>query len=445
MIGAGTRTGPATRPASPTPTTRTTRTCSCSPTASPAVHADVPLGSHRRPGPRRGAELPARARRRRPVARLPRVHARAHEPAGHGRAGLRRAERGAGRGDRRGHGRLVRARLPGRATAARSLRAGRRERPGRDAWRATRWTAPPACARRRSTARWAQNDPPARAPAAAPAAGGYTYGDFAKIRGGAEAHDDGEIWAQTLWQLRERLIAVHGSALGITRAAHARDERACGSSPPNPSFLDMRNAILLADEQPGINGGDRALIWSVFAQPRDGLRGFHRRHRRRAPAPGLHRRRPAPATPVGSVAGTVRDLNTGAPLAGALVAFAGPRQRTGRGPVHAHGGQRQLPHRPGARRARGSFLTVARGRRLRPRRGMPNVAIAARRGRHAQLHAPAQLGAGLRRRRPCRSFTGPDFATLRLRPALGDRRHSRSGLEHALAQPARPARARRSW
>ena len=32
-------------------------------------------------------------------------------------SGLRRAERGAGRGDRRGHGRLVRARLPGRATA----------------------------------------------------------------------------------------------------------------------------------------------------------------------------------------------------------------------------------------------------------------------------------------------------------------------------------------
>ena len=27
----------------------------------------------------------------------------------------------------------------------------------------------------------------------------------------------------------------------------------------------MRNAILLADEQPGINGVDRTLIWEVFA------------------------------------------------------------------------------------------------------------------------------------------------------------------------------------
>ena len=42
-----------------------------------------------------------------------RVHARAQQPAGDRRAGLRRAQRGAGRGDRRGHRGLVRARLPG--------------------------------------------------------------------------------------------------------------------------------------------------------------------------------------------------------------------------------------------------------------------------------------------------------------------------------------------
>ncbi len=36
--------------------------------------------------------------------------------------------------------------------------------------------------------------------------GGYTYGDFAKVLGGAEEHADGEIWAQTLWELRQRLI-----------------------------------------------------------------------------------------------------------------------------------------------------------------------------------------------------------------------------------------------
>ena len=58
-----------------------------------------------------------------------------------------------------------------------------------------------------------------RTRAGAPAAGGYTYGDFAKIRGGAEVHDDGEIWAQTLWQLRRRLI--HGVRIGA-RASRAR-------------------------------------------------------------------------------------------------------------------------------------------------------------------------------------------------------------------------------
>ena len=77
------------------------------------AHADVPVGPDPRRRPRRAAELPAGPRRRRPVARLPRVHARAEQPAGHGRARLRRAERRPGGRDRRGDGRLVRPRLPG--------------------------------------------------------------------------------------------------------------------------------------------------------------------------------------------------------------------------------------------------------------------------------------------------------------------------------------------
>lgn len=36
--------------------------------------------------------------------------------------------------------------------------------------------------------------------------GGYTYGDYGKISSrGVEVHADGEIWAETLWQLRTAL------------------------------------------------------------------------------------------------------------------------------------------------------------------------------------------------------------------------------------------------
>ena len=35
--------------------------------------------------------------------------------------------------------------------------------------------------------------------------GGYTYGDFGRIRGGPEVHADGEIWGETLWDLRDAL------------------------------------------------------------------------------------------------------------------------------------------------------------------------------------------------------------------------------------------------
>ena len=35
--------------------------------------------------------------------------------------------------------------------------------------------------------------------------GGYTYADYGNVVGGPEVHADGEIWAQTLWDLRDRL------------------------------------------------------------------------------------------------------------------------------------------------------------------------------------------------------------------------------------------------
>jgi extracellular elastinolytic metalloproteinase len=92
--------------------------------------------------------------------------------------------------------------------------------------------------------------------------GGYTYGDFAKVFPlGWEPHADGEIWVETLWDLRAAMLAAHPSdGLTRTRAVVTDAMRLVGS---NPSFLDMRNGILTAASLRGY--GDGALIWRVFA------------------------------------------------------------------------------------------------------------------------------------------------------------------------------------
>ena len=66
-----------------------------------------------------------------------------------------------------------------------------------------------------------------------------------------QEHADGEIWAQTLWDLREALTPA------VARAVITDGLRL---APPEPSFLDMRNAILAASG----DATDEA-IWDVFA------------------------------------------------------------------------------------------------------------------------------------------------------------------------------------
>ncbi len=95
-------------------------------------------------------------------------------------------------------------------------------------------------------------------------AGGWDFGDMGAIGDygtvGAdrfsrfEVHDEGELWAETLWDLRKALGAT------VTRGLVTEAMRL---SPANPSFLDERDAILLADQ---VTGGTRnAQIWAVFA------------------------------------------------------------------------------------------------------------------------------------------------------------------------------------
>ena len=116
--------------------------------------------------------------------------------------------------------------------------------------------------------------------------GGYTYGDFGHVAGFPEVHRDGEIWAQTLWDLR--------TAVGRNVAQKLITE-GMRMSPPEPSFLDMRNAILAADA--GLGGVNRNADLAGVRRARDGLPGAHRGRRRHRADPGLQpaagARRPA--------------------------------------------------------------------------------------------------------------------------------------------------------
>ena len=143
--------------------------------------------------------------------------------------------------------------------------------------------------------------------------GGYTYGDFGRISvRGTEVHADGEIWGQTLWDLRAALGSKKAESL-VTRAMEL--------SPSNPSFLDERNSILQADLV--ASGGKlQKKIWQVFAKR--GMGYFA------AAADGDDTRPvedfsmpPAADTPRGTLTGTVTDQDTGAALAGLTVGFGG--------------------------------------------------------------------------------------------------------------------------
>ncbi|HEY2579059.1 MAG TPA: M36 family metallopeptidase [Streptosporangiaceae bacterium] len=89
------------------------------------------------------------------------------------------------------------------------------------------------------------------------------YGDLGYDIVGNEVHSDGEIWAATLWQLRQALIGKYGKAAGEKHAA-LLVTAALPDTPPSPSMLDACDGILTAD-QDLYHGRDIGLIWSVFA------------------------------------------------------------------------------------------------------------------------------------------------------------------------------------
>lgn len=74
--------------------------------------------------------------------------------------------------------------------------------------------------------------------------------------GGCQVHRDGEVWAATLWDLRNTLGAATTNLLVLNGMKF---------TPERPSFLNARDGILQADQN--LNGSaNRCAIWTVFAR-----------------------------------------------------------------------------------------------------------------------------------------------------------------------------------
>ena len=89
--------------------------------------------------------------------------------------------------------------------------------------------------------------------------GGYTYGDLAVTSNGSP-HNGGEVWAQTVWDIRTAL--GHTPALALITGGMRL-------SPDNPSMLDMRDAILqqaiAMRSAPGAADDHYPALWGIFA------------------------------------------------------------------------------------------------------------------------------------------------------------------------------------
>ena len=143
--------------------------------------------------------------------------------------------------------------------------------------------------------------------------GGYTFGDFGLIGGGPEVHADGEIWLETLWDLR-RDLGRNATEELVTRGMEL--------SPPSPSFLDMRNAILQADVV--ANGGaNEAAIWNVFANRGMGYFASSLGGGDVYPVEDFGLPPDCAVVTCNTVSGTVTDKATGAPVEGVTVGIAG--------------------------------------------------------------------------------------------------------------------------
>ena len=245
------------------------------------AHVDVPVHVVQATG---GRSDPGRQRRRRRAGRLPRVRARPLRPADHVLERSRRSTPSS-------HPRWGRAGATGTGWTSSSRRASRPTGLG------TATSSRAFQGDRSESIDCPVGSPVAQCAGAGTAgAGGYTFGDLGKIFGSPEVHADGEIWAQTLWDLRVALGGTTARGL-VTRAmellsgqslvpGHAERDppgrHAQGARTGRPSgsvFAARGHGLLRLDRQRPGHHADPELPDSAFANgdvPRHGHRSPYR-------------------------------------------------------------------------------------------------------------------------------------------------------------------------
>ncbi|HKQ74272.1 MAG TPA: M36 family metallopeptidase [Blastocatellia bacterium] len=95
----------------------------------------------------------------------------------------------------------------------------------------------------------------------------YTFKDIARS---AEVHNVGEIWCNALWEVRVALIQKYGFKEGQRQSLQLVID-GMKLTPFAPSFVDARNAILLADRVNN-NSANQCLLWQAFSKRGLGFR-----------------------------------------------------------------------------------------------------------------------------------------------------------------------------
>ena len=89
----------------------------------------------------------------------------------------------------------------------------------------------------------------------------FGYGDLAVSN---EVHDVGEIWCNMLLEMRAALIRRHGFPEGQRQSIQLVVD-GLKLSPSGPTFVDARNAIMLADRVNN-GGANQCLLWQAFSK-----------------------------------------------------------------------------------------------------------------------------------------------------------------------------------